>query len=302
MRRFLLRLVWLAILICVLLPTAALAAEQTEPFTVRAVFETQLPLAGMRFDVYRVADRSSDGAWSPEPRFKAYWSRLETQSGDGEAWAALARVLEKVALMGEDCLPDASAQTDENGAAVFDALEPGLYLLSGQSACMNRQIYTPSPMLIVLPTASEAEPELTRSPELADYSVQIVWDDEKMPEQRPKSLPVQLMCDGKAYGRPVLLSEEQDWRHTWSSLPTAHYWALAERAVPGYLDAEVQKEGTCFRVTYAAAPPESEPQPEAGEVPENGNRGWLAVPALMLLAAAGLSLRKIHKKQNKDRL
>ena len=300
MRRFLLRLVWLAILICVLVPTAALASEQTEPFTVRAVFETQLPLSGMRFDVYRVADCSSDGAWSPEPRFKAYWSRLETQSGDREAWAALARVLEKAALMEEACRPDASAKTDENGAAAFDALEPGLYLLSGQSVCVNRQIYTPSPMLIVWPTACEAEPELTRSPEMANYSVWIVWDDEKMPEQRPESLPVQLMCDGKAYGRPVLISEEQDWRYTWSSLPTAHYWALAERAIPGYLDAEVQKEGTCFRVTYAAAQLESEPQPEAGDVPENGRRGWLAVPALMLLAAAGLFLRKIRKKSKKD--
>ena len=297
MKRLLFRLAWLAIFICVLVQTAALAAEPAEPFTVRAVFEAQLPLAGMRFDAYRVADRSDDGAWSLEPRFKAYQTRLEAQSGDGEAWAALARVLEKVALMEEACLPDASAETDESGTAVFDALGPGLYLLSGQSVCVNRQIYTPSPLLLVCPVESEAEPELIRSPELADYSVQIVWDDEKTPEQRPKSLPVQLMCDGKAYGRPVLLSEEQNWRYTWSSLPTAHYWALAEQAVPGYLDAEVQKEGTAFRVTYAAAQPQ--PQPEAEEAPENENRGWLAAPALVLIAAAGLFLRKTRKKSKK---
>ena len=141
--------------------------------------------------------------------------------------------------------------------------------------------------------------ELTRSPEKADYSVRIVWDDEKTPAQRPESLSVQLMCDGKAYGRPVLLSEEQDWRYTWSSLPTVHYWALAEQAVPGYLDAEVQKEGTAFRVTYAAAQLEPEPQPKTEEAPETGNRGWLAVPVLVLLAAAGLFLRKTRKKSKK---
>ena len=84
---------------------------RAKPITVRAVFEGQLPLAGMRFDAYRVADRSSDGTWSLEPRFKAYRSRLETQSGDGNAWAALARVLERVALMDEACLPDDSAET-----------------------------------------------------------------------------------------------------------------------------------------------------------------------------------------------
>lgn len=85
------------------------------PLTVRAVFEGELPLAGMRFNVYRVADRSGGGTWSLEPRFKAYRSRLETQNGDGNAWAALARVLEKVALMDEACLPVASAETDEDG-------------------------------------------------------------------------------------------------------------------------------------------------------------------------------------------
>ena len=201
--------------------------------------------------------------------------------------------------MEEACLPEASAETDESGTAVFDALEPGLYLLSGQSVCVNRQIYTPSPMLIVCPAECAAEPELTRSPEKADYSVQIVWDDEKTPEQRPESLSVQLMCDGKAYGRPVLLSEEQDWHYTWSSLPTAHYWALAEQIAPGYLDAEIQKEGTRFRVTYAAAQPEAAPQPEAEEAPEKGNHGWLAVPALLLLAAAGRFLRKTRKKSKK---
>ena len=201
--------------------------------------------------------------------------------------------------MDEACLPDASAETDEDGTAVLDALRPGLYLLSGQSVCVNRQIYTPSPMLIVCPAECAAEPELTRSPEKADYSVQIVWDDEKTPEQRPGSLPVQLMCDGKAYGRPVLLSEEQDWHYTWSSLPTAHYWALAEQVVPGYLDAEVQKEGTVFRVTYAAAQPDPLPQSEEENVPENENRGWLAIPALMLLAAAGIFLRKPRKKSKK---
>ena len=299
MKHFLLRLAWLAIFLCVPVQSAALVAEPAEPLTVRAVFEDQLLLAGMRFDAYRVADCSGDGTWSLEPRFKAYQSRLETQSDDTEAWAALARVLEKVALMDEACLPAASAVTEENGTAVFDALEPGLYLLSGQSVCENRQIYTPSPRLLVCPGQSEAEPELTRSPEKADYSVQIVWDDEKTPEQRPGSLSVQLMCDGKAYGRPVLLSEEQGWHHIWSSLPTAHYWALAEQAVPGYLDAEVQKEGTAFHVTYAAAQPDPEPQPEAGEVPENKNRGWLAIPALLLLAAVGLFLRKTRKKSKK---
>ena len=63
MRRFLLRLAWLAIFLCVPVQTAALAAERAEPITVRAVFEGQLPLAG----------RSSDGTWSLGPRLRVYW-------------------------------------------------------------------------------------------------------------------------------------------------------------------------------------------------------------------------------------
>lgn len=131
--------------------------------------------------------------------------------------------------MDEACLPDASEETDEGGTAVFDALEPGLYLLSGQSVCVDRQIYTPSPLLIVCPAEREAEPELTRSPEKADYSVQIVWDDEKTPQR----------------SRIRFLSRRKE------------------------------------------------------NVPENENRGWLAIPALMLLAAAGIFLRKPRKNQKK---
>ena len=95
MKHFLLRLAWLAIFLCVPVRTAALEAEAAAPLKVQAVFEAQLPLTGMQFDAYRVKDHSDDGTWSLEPRFKAYQSRLETQGGNTEAWAALARVLER---------------------------------------------------------------------------------------------------------------------------------------------------------------------------------------------------------------
>lgn len=95
MKHFLLRLAWLAIFLCIPVRTAALEAEAAAPLKVQAVFEAQLLLTGMQFDAYRVTDRSDDGTWSLEPRFKAYQSRLETQGGNTEAWAALARVLER---------------------------------------------------------------------------------------------------------------------------------------------------------------------------------------------------------------
>ena len=95
MKHFLLRLAWLAIFLCIPVRTAALEAEAAAPLKVQVAFEAQLPLTGMQFDAYRVTDRSDDGTWSLEPRFKAYQSRLETQGGNTEAWAALARVLER---------------------------------------------------------------------------------------------------------------------------------------------------------------------------------------------------------------
>lgn len=44
MRRFLLRLAWLAIFLCVPVRTAALEAAAEAPLKVQAVFEAQLPL------------------------------------------------------------------------------------------------------------------------------------------------------------------------------------------------------------------------------------------------------------------
>ena len=83
MRRFLLRLAWLTIFLCVPVQTAALAAKPAKPLTVRAVFEGQLPLAGMRFDVYRVADRSGGGTWSLEPRIRRGWKRRTAMGKHG---------------------------------------------------------------------------------------------------------------------------------------------------------------------------------------------------------------------------
>ena len=95
MKHFLLRLAWLAIFLCIPVRTAALEAEAAAPLKGQAVFEAQRPLTGMQFEAYRGTDHSDDGTWSLEPRFKAYQSRLETQGGNIEAWAALARVLER---------------------------------------------------------------------------------------------------------------------------------------------------------------------------------------------------------------
>lgn len=297
MRRFLLRLAWLAILACMFFRMPAFAAGEAERLTVQAVFDGQLPLAGMRFSVYRVAVCADGGAWSPEPQFMAYRTRLEPQQDDAEGRAALARVLEKIVQMDDHCLPVASSQTDEQGTAVLDMPGAGMYLLCGQNVCENRQIYTPSPLLLVCPTEREAQPDLIRSPEKADYSVRVIWDDDKTPAQRPQTLTVQLMCDGKAYGRSVHLSGAQEWRHTWSSLPTAHYWALTTQELPGYLPAEMHRTGTEFLVTCSAARPE--PHPEAEAAPESGNHVWLAALAFMLMAAAGVFLRYTRKKSKR---
>ena len=84
MRRFLLRLAWLAIFLCVPVQTAALAAEPAKPLTVRAVFEGELPLAGMRVNVSQTVPAAGRGALSRvSKRIRRGWKRRTAMGKHG---------------------------------------------------------------------------------------------------------------------------------------------------------------------------------------------------------------------------
>lgn len=78
-----------------------------------------------------------------------------------------------------------------------------------------------------------------------------VWDDANDKDGlRPGSIDVQLYQDGVAYGKSVTLSEENQWKHTWTELPGGdHIYTVTEVKVPDGYTADITGNGTVITIT-----------------------------------------------------
>ena len=138
-----------------------------------------------------------------------------------------------------------------------------------------------------------------KSPVTADYEVIKVWKDDCHKSQRPKTITIQLMCDGKAYGDPVTLPENGRWQHTWTGLDVNHKWTVTEATQKGYKDPEVRQEGNTFIVTNTcnrSAVPDSPSNPD---LPQTGQLWW-PVPVLLCAGALFVVVGLIRRRGSKD--
>lgn len=122
----------------------------------------------------------------------------------------------------------------------------------------------------------------TYIPEVTSRSVEKVWDDNDN-VNRPTSVKIQLLANGKATGDPVTLSAENDWKYTWSDLQLnangkAISYTVKELNVPSGYRAIYTTEGTTLVVKNTTTPaptpvptpvPDVTPAPET--TPDNGS-------------------------------
>ncbi|MCD8036405.1 MAG: Cna B-type domain-containing protein [Clostridiales bacterium] len=95
------------------------------------------------------------------------------------------------------------------------------------------------------------------------YTVKKVWsgDDE---DERPESITVTLYRDGKAY-KTVTLSEDNNWKYTWTALTSGHTWTVEEVDVPDGYTSTVSKSGKTYTVTNTYEEPEDTTETEIPE-------------------------------------
>ena len=122
-----------------------------------------------------------------------------------------------------------------------------------------------------------------REPVRADFEVIKIWKDDCHKDQRPKSITIQLICDGEVYDT-ITLPHNGTWSYTWKNLETNHQWTVMEKKEQGYKDPDIQQEGNTFIVTNTCSKPTTPPQPGKPTLPQTGQLWW-PVPVLI---AAGL--------------
>lgn len=118
---------------------------------------------------------------------------------------------------------------------------------------------------------------------ITELYVQKIWVDEGNEENRPHSITVKLLCDGKVFDT-VLLGEETGWQYHWTGLDRDHSWSVKEDNVPAGYYAEIREDGVWFYIvnTYKTIP-------QTGQL-------WWPVPVFVCLGLMCFAVAVIRRK------
>lgn len=200
------------------------------------------PLQGMTFSLYRVADGSTETGFTLDGNFANLRVNLNDLTTSG--WKTAANTLATY-IKPYDIPALAAGTSDENGSISFTALSTGLYLIVGDTLSNGGKSYQTAPLLIALPGLQKdgawlynvsAFPKIATSStpigdETVDITVLKVWNDSGKTDQRPESIEVTLLRDGKEY-ETYTLNAAVYWRHTWTELSAKSSWSVIEKKVP----------------------------------------------------------------------
>ena len=152
----------------------------------------------------------------------------------------------------ENIEPVQKQVTNEEGIAVFNDLELGLYLVKQTNKVLGYSEI--DPFLINFPKEVEnkwtyeidAEPK-TDIIRLMDVIVEKKWDIQNS-KNTPDSVIIELL-KGNEVIDTVVLSNENDWTHTWMQIEESDEYSVKEKIVPEGYTATYRQEGNKFIVT-----------------------------------------------------
>ncbi len=246
--------------------------------------DKELPIKeGITVSVYKVADaevKNGYVTYKKTPLFEADGEWMEEVSLDSTEteWPARAKTFAGYTAKegftnrknAEENVDFWIKKTDANGSAKFSDLPRGLYLITVESVKSGRTTYKVSPVLRCLPSLNESgtdwetdqvinypsskiekdtEPGGNGGDSKTSISVIKVWKDDGNESDRPDSITVELLRDGKVYDTKQL-SKSNNWRYTWNGLSKGNTWVINEVGAPSdkYTVTTVS-EGSVFTVT-----------------------------------------------------
>ncbi len=238
------------------------------------------PVTDSEFSIYRVM--------TPDGKLTGEFADLNIEVGDltdSENVGNLAYTLASYAVSG-DGLPYAVKKTDALGSAGFDGLSSGIYLVTGSSAYIGRDMYTPKPALIRIvggakePVAASVKYTITQTEDpTVEYTVKKVWADSSG-ASRPASVTAQLLKNGEVYDEQTL-SEQNNWSHTWKDLSSSDEWNVIEKDVPEGYTVSISLNDKTFTITNTGEgpkettppanetePPKASDKPQASDAPK----------------------------------
>ena len=116
-------------------------------------------------------------------------------------------------------------------------------------------------------------------------SVLKLWRGDEDRNDRPKSIEVEIFCNGNSY-KTVILSEENHWAYSWSAKDDGSRWTVVERNVPQGYTMTVEERGSSFVLTNTWTPtyPDDPDKP-----PQTGDTSNILL-YIMLMIGSGSAL------------
>lgn len=283
------------LMLLMLLPFPALAAGSIDPdkevkLSLSYQDDTK-PVAGAQFDIYLIAEVDESGELTPTETFSQF--PVDIRGKNDEAWRNLASTLEGYILR-DKIAPTDTGKTDKNGKLDYPTeqfrqssgggMKQGLYLVMGHRHLQDGYYYDAASFIVQLPELNAEKniwnyevgtaPKFTRTKKpggggseggSVSRKVLKVWSDSGHEIDRPQEVTVQLLQDGDVYDTATL-SADNNWRYTWSKLPSGHSWRVTEEVPSGYT-VSISSEGTTFVVRNSYDPERPPEEIEDGGTP-----------------------------------
>lgn len=255
---------------------------------------------GLEIKTYKIADVFEDGTFELCGAFEGYPISIHGITSQAE-WKTICATLSAYAVA-DNVEPDLVGVTDGNGFVKFENIRPGLYLTLSVRVDIDGNVTIFENFITVVPQLSDegdhnynvtAYPKYERfipADKDIEYKVVKQWKDNSS-SQRPQSVDVEILCDGKS-ALTVKLSAENDWSYSWIAPDDGRKWQAVERNVAEGYTVTVNEKGSTFVVTNSLD----------GDVPPPPQTGdtfviWyyvipMAISGLVVIAAALLRSRK----------
>ena len=250
------------------------------------------PIAGTQFKLYRVANLNAKLELTPAGEFKDMVVDFNDLTG---------AALQLTAQVANQKIPaDQTVTTNEDGKATVGDLFPGAYLLIGQPTTIGDRTRYVDPQVIILPQKLEEggdwsydlilRPKSTDVPvevKPIDVSVVKVWKDKKYANQRPASITVRLLRNGQTVST-VVLSAENNWKHTWTGLLPNAKWTVEEDVPKNYV-VDVEEKDNVFTLTNYRK-----------DIDQTGHVWWPVVLVLcvgLALIVVGVVIRRSGRRE-----
>lgn len=258
----------------------------------------------LEIKIYRIAKLTNESEFEMTEPFDAYPVKVNGITSQAE-WNEVASTLRGY-IDADGIIPYRVQKTDVNGKAEFKDLDAGLYLVGEVSAEADSVSYVFYDSMMVLPSYDgesytydvDAKPKSRQSEpskEEKTYTVLKLWKDEGNTANRPDSVTVDIIKNGRV-AETIVLSPLNNWTYTFTCSDESSL-SVVERNVAKEYTVKVTEKDSSFVIINTREYPQNE---RPANPPQTGDTFPLGF-WILVLCISGLSLIVLGVIQRREK-